>query len=369
MLHFIKRPKGILLFAVTAFLSVQLLSGCAPRGGGVDPSLTGQIPNQPASQISIQHAIDVQNQFTPALMKIPGVNGTGVGQEGSVPVVYIFTNRESVAGIPAKLADVATHIEYVGTVYALDETDPYKGSGGGGGKSSGFTATYRNPMWSGVSVGNDNECASGTISCVLAVGTTQYILSNNHVFARENAASLGEQIDQPGRYDTKCGPSGGVASLVYFQPISFNSGTNTVDCAIAELLTAGMPATSTAAINKYTPAASPVAPIVNMAVEKTGRTTGLTSGKIGAINVTVSVQYSASNIATFTGQIYISGRFSSAGDSGSLIVTNDANHSPVGLLFAGSSNSTFGNRMIDVMNNLQAGFNSSIAIDGSPWGL
>ena len=34
---------------------------------------------------------------------------------------------------------------------------------------------------------------------------TIYALSNNHVFARENAASLGETIYQPGRYDLNCG--------------------------------------------------------------------------------------------------------------------------------------------------------------------
>src|SRR3989449_418183 len=43
--------------------------------------------------------------------------------------------------------------------------------------------------------------------------------------------------------------------------------------------------------------------------------------------------------------------FSGGGDSGSLIVTDDQNRSPVGLLFAGSSTQTIANRIDLVLNN------------------
>ncbi|MFI5264897.1 MAG: hypothetical protein ACHQM6_10320, partial [Candidatus Kapaibacterium sp.] len=82
------------------------------------------------------------------------------------------------------------------------------------------------------------------------------------------------------------------------------------------------------------------------------RTTGLTSDKISAINVTSNVSYGNGKTAKFTGQIMItSTTFSAAGDSGSLIV-DDSNDDPVGLLFAGSSTSTIANPIGTVFSDL-----------------
>jgi len=65
-------------------------------------------------------------------------------------------------------------------------------------------------------------------------------------------------------------------------------------------------------------------------------------------------------LARFVDQIGISdGSFSDGGDSGSLIVTNDAGKNPVGLLFAGSSTRTIANPIDDVL----AAFNVTITAD------
>jgi hypothetical protein len=82
-----------------------------------------------------------------------------------------------------------------------------------------------------------------------------------------------------------------------------------------------------------------------MEVQKYGRTTRLTHGTITGLNSTILVQYSA-HFAIFTGQIMIQGTdtsFSAGGDSGSLVVTDDTTCNPVGLLFAGSSTTTYAN--------------------------
>jgi len=47
-----------------------------------------------------------------------------------------------------------------------------------------------------------------------------------------------------------------------------------------------------------------------------------------------------------------SSTFSAGGDSGSLIVTNNASHNPVALLFAGSSSTTIGNPIGEVLTKL-----------------
>jgi hypothetical protein len=72
------------------------------------------------------------------------------------------------------------------------------------------------------------------------------------------------------------------------------------------------------------------------------------------------VQYE-SGVATFVNQVVVSGRkgaFSKAGDSGSLIVTDDANANPVALLFAGGQTSTIGNPIDAVLSAL------GVTIDG-----
>jgi hypothetical protein len=96
---------------------------------------------------------------------------------------------------------------------------------------------------------------------------------------------------------------------------------------------------------------------------KYGRTTGLTKGRVDAINATVDVGYST-GVARFTGQIIIRpGSFSAGGDSGSLIVSNERGSEkkkPVGLLFAGSSFFTVANPIGLVLE----AFDPDIAIDG-----
>jgi hypothetical protein len=81
---------------------------------------------------------------------------------------------------------------------------------------------------------------------------------------------------------------------------------------------------------------------------------------VSSVNATVNVSYSG-GVATFTGQVVIAGSrgaFSKQGDSGSLIVTDDGQASPVALLFAGSNTVTIGNRIQDVLSAM------SVSIDG-----
>jgi hypothetical protein len=338
------RANWFISLAITALLTVGMLSGCKESNSSA-PTSTVQTPDP--STIDLSHAIDVQNRHTDEMLAIRGVNGTGVGLEGSTPVVYVFTQDEHVANIPAQLEDVKTHIEYIGTVIAL-----------AGKPVAGYKGLSRNPMVSGYGAGPDtitnSQCFVGTMACVVKSNTsdTYYSLSNNHVYARINAATIGERIDQPGRVDAvpACSQTGKVASLANFVPIvmgTTSSVNNKVDCAIAELTVSA----TTRAAGGYTPSTTTVNPAVNMGVKKSGRTTGLTTGSISAINVTISVNYGVGT-ARFIGQVMISGKFSDSGDSGSLIVTNNNAANPVALLFAGSTNSTIANPINDVLSAL-----------------
>ena len=78
-------------------------------------------------------------------------------------------------------------------------------------------------------------------------------------------------------------------------------------------------------------------------------TTGLTSGEITQVDATVRVGYGMGNTATFTDQL-IAGPMSSGGDSGSAVLDEDDR--VVGLLFAGSAQTTVMNRIQNVLDAL-----------------
>lgn len=230
------------------------------------------------------------------------------------------------------------------------------------------------PIQLGTSGGNINDrsrlyCCSGTLgSLVEDSAGFQYILSNNHVLGRVNSGALGDDVNQPGQIDQNCGQTGIVADLSVFVPIKFKKGNNvplnTVDCAIAAVRD-GAVRVDGSILDIGPVSADIVGAFVGQSVQKSGRTTGWTSGSVAAVNVTVDVGYSAqcggasNQIARFVNQIRVTpGTFSAGGDSGSLIVENgsvsptDGLPRAVGLLFAGSSTSTIANPIGPVLNSL-----------------
>jgi hypothetical protein len=224
--------------------------------------------------------------------------------------------------------------------------------------------TNRN-MHFGVSGGNVNDitrafCCSGTLGSLVSAGGTQYILSNNHVLARQDQAAPGEDISQPGLIDNGCRP----ATIVADYSAAVMLGNN-VDCAVAAVRAGQMDATGfIEGLNGTggTSSTAIVSPSVGMAVQKSGRTTGHTTGTIGSINTSVSVQYQLQcgkgrkYTLSYTNQVVInSSSFSAGGDSGSLILTNGGSCAhPVALLFAGSSTDTIGNPIGEVLTKLSA---------------
>jgi hypothetical protein len=237
------------------------------------------------------------------------------------------------------------------------------------------------PIKLGTSGGNINdedatECAGGTLGSLVVRAGTQYILSDNHILARSDAASLGEAIIQPGLIDTPspCVASSGsnvVAHLSQF--INIEQPNPPADAAIAQVVTSPASVDSSGTIIELgdsTPngvptdeaPASTILPVSSLvpnttAVAKSGRSTALTCSTIEAVNVDASVQYQrglggSSFTALYHNQISVNGgTFSAAGDSGSLIVSQ-AGAQPVALLYAGSSTDTIGAPVATVLANL-----------------
>jgi hypothetical protein len=224
------------------------------------------------------------------------------------------------------------------------------------------TARFGRPVPIGVSIGNIGECSAGTLGALVRKGTATYVLSNNHVLALENHAPIGSGILQPGRYDTNCASASNdiIATLSQFVTLKFDGSNNTVDAAIAALQSNSV-GNATFTGGYGIPSSTTVTAAVNQAVQKCGRTTKCTHGTVGAINATVNVNYGASGVAKFVNQVVITGKqgsFSKAGDSGSLIVTDNSAANPVALLFAGGQTTTIGNPIGPVLQSL------GITIDG-----
>jgi hypothetical protein len=244
-----------------------------------------------------------------------------------------------------------------------------KGSADGGANHQGRNSHF------GVSGGNVNDitkrfCCSGTLGALLTDGTTSYILSNNHVLGLSGNANAGDDISQPGLIDNGCRISTVVADFTAAPPL----GSSNVDAAVAQLRPGTMDESGFIE-DIGVPSSMVRTPTVGLSVAKSGRTTGFTTGTIGSINTSVSVQYQASCgqgkkfVVSYTNQVVInSSTFSAGGDSGSLIVTNDSNHQPVALLFAGSSTTTIGNPMGQVIDRISAALGSTVSVAGTTQG-
>ena len=208
------------------------------------------------------------------------------------------------------------------------------------------------PVEGGYSVGH-HRVTAGTMatavydaSAFTGIPRRYYILSNNHVLANSNLARIGDPILQPGRADGGRLPGDRIGRLSRFVPIRFNGRPNLVDAAIAEadfhdidreIYWIGY----VRGVRRLT--------TIGVIVQKTGRTTNYTTGRVTNLNAMVNVNYGGGRVARMVRQI-VTTNMSAPGDSGSCLC--DMNGNAVGLLFAGSSRVTIHNQMTFVQNLL-----------------
>ena len=316
---------------------------------------------------TFERAKEIQEKHTGRLMAIEGVVGTAVGIDpDNRHEVKVFVERLEVAGVPNKLDEVPVEVVVTGKIYALKP----------GEKPTAHrvnpAARFPRPVPIGVSTGHP-AITAGTIGCrVKDASGKVYALSNNHIYANENMAAIGDNVLQPGTYDGGKNPQDAIGTLSDFEYIVFyNSAnppnpipTNTIDAAIALSSTTNL-GNATPSNGYGKPKSTTASAYAGMQVQKYGRTTALTQGKVYATNATVNVIYDEQQhrMARFVGQIIITpGAFSAGGDSGSLVVKKDRNPSennkPIGLLFAGSQTFTVANPINEVLSTF------GVSVDG-----
>jgi hypothetical protein len=315
---------------------------------------------------------EVKEKFETFLLKRANVVGVGVGkkivrgQETEDLAVVVFVERKLPESqlkkkdvIPKTLDEVTTDVVQTGRLKALALSPG----------PPGRTDRWR-PAPGGVSVGHVRITA-GTLGGVVRRGGERLILSNNHVLANSNDARPGDLVLQPGPADS--GTRGdALAALDRFVEIRFEDTRgvfaflrhlakrigirlaprrrgNFVDAATARPLRGELVADTILGLEWSRGHAEVEA---GATVRKSGRTTGVTEGRVLATGVTVQVDYS-DRVATFEDQV-VAGPMSQGGDSGSLVV--DVQGRTVGLLFAGSETTTAFNRASRVAEALGVEF-------------
>jgi hypothetical protein len=327
------RSLKMRLSVALALLAILVAASLATSSAASDPS-------------GLQRAVLVQEQRSDGLLASDAVVGTGVSRDGSgEPEIVVFAERAT--AVPSTLGGVPVDVEVTGPITSVKAAAPQKGPGGTAKVSPPSpTSRFARPVPIGVSTGNAGECSAGTIGArVKDSSGNVYALSNNHVYALENKAPIGSQVLQPGLYDTGCAYNAAnvIGTLSNFSPITFSSSaSNVVDAATASTTTANL-GNSTPANGYGAPSSATQAATVGLAVQKYGRTSSLTTGTVTAVNGIVEVDYGAAGTARFVSQVIVqsSKPFLKSGDSGSLLVTNNAAANPVGLLFASGSSGKF----------------------------
>lgn len=223
------------------------------------------------------------------------------------------------------------------------------------------------PLRIGCSIGH-RQVTAGTLGCFVKSDTGRVsVISNNHVLAVTNRATVGDPIVQPGRSDGGIDPTHRIGTLQQFVPIGFGATTrNFIDAALASVL----PAVKVETTIYDGPTAlghvgsRPKEIDLGETVIKVGRTTGFTRGRVQAVNVNnlyvAMSSHGNEHLARFDGQIAIEGAnggaFSKPGDSGSLIMAED--FSPYGLLFAGGKTGGSNGQGLTFANPIEAVFTS-----------
>jgi hypothetical protein len=256
--------------------------------------------------------------------------------------------RHSPKGYPGRSAAL------VGFLLALLSASPLL--------AADHTAAQQFPIQFGTTGGNArdetrNFCCGGTLGALVLLDGIPQVLSNNHVIARAGLAAPGEAIIDPGLIDNNCS-TGGARRVAVFHRNWVPLGQQNVDVAVARALRGKVDPSGTI-MDLGVPCTSVEQAAVGMTVTKSGRTTGVTTGTVQAIDAQIMVDYrphcgtGAAITRSYDNQlIIVPAAFSAPGDSGSLVVSTGLH--PVGLLYAGSDTTTVAHPFQDVIDAFAA---------------
>ena len=283
---------------------------------------------------SISEARKVKEKYESQLRAIPGV--IGVGYNGSINVYVEKLTSEISAFIPSSIDGVRVNIKETGGKFRLLSLVPVTAI------YAGRVGRFR-PAPGGVSVGHP-EVTAGTLTCRAKDKVTDEVfgLSNNHIVAldwgEKHIGKKGDPTLQPGVYDGGKLPDDKIGELERWEPVRAGEG-NLIDAGLFY---------SDKLSSKIEEIGEPdqcIEPYVGMKVVKSGRSSGITYGKIIDVDATVDVE--GYGVCRFVNQVLIEPAVIIPGDSGSWIGEADSFRS-VAHGFAGSPLISVASRVSEV---------------------
>ncbi len=205
-------------------LGASFWTGCSDRS---PDALTGPLAQRPLDLDrgqDIHTVVAVHKRRSAELLRIPGVVGTAVGllPNGKLGLKVLLA-RHDVTGLPSVLDGIPVTAQVTGMIVAF--SDPTK---------------RQRPAPLGFSVGHPAITAGSIGARVVDGSGNVYVLSNNHVLANSNDATIGDAALQPGPYDGGTAPADQIGTLAAFNTIDFSGGANTIDAAIARSSTTNL---------------------------------------------------------------------------------------------------------------------------------
>ncbi|GBF32823.1 hypothetical protein DCCM_1019 [Desulfocucumis palustris] len=318
------------------------------------------------------------------LLNKKNVIGVGVGykqvgmERSKKPALIVFVEKKEDAEalpkdhlIPADVEGAVTDVIEIGPVRLLD-----------------IRTEKARPAKPGMSIGH-YKITAGTFGAVVRDLKTgeKLILSNNHILANatngsDGRSQIGDAIYQPGVFDggkesdriatlykfiplqrqsgeSKCPVAAGIAGVgnalirlvrpnYRMKLVKFYNTPNIIDAALARPVDPGLVEDDILEIGRVEGLKTVT---IEDRVNKSGRSSGLSSGEVTALGVTLQVQLNDEEFGLFSDQVVCDMR-SQGGDSGSLVL--DDSRRAVGLLFAGSDNFTVFNHINNVLSALEA---------------
>jgi len=330
---------------------------------------------------TIEQILKIQSKVQPKLMKKNNVIGVGIGfketkgQKTERLSLVVFVKKKKVLSelaskdiIPIEIKGIVTDVKEAGNI----------------------TIHGSSQVQVGDSIGHYLSSIDGTFAAVVrdVSSKSKLILSSNHILANWNNAQKGDAILHPSPIAGGIMPQDRIAELERFIYIRFEGGDDDNGegiCPIAKGLTGIanfianilgskyrlIPMRIVQAANEADAAVAkplneddiadiiPDIGVVNdtsdpelgRSVRKRGRTTGITTGIIQALNVTIQIGFGGGRTATFKNQV-VTSEMSQPGDSACLLLESSTNKA-VGLSLAGSDTVTVWSpikRILELMN-------------------
>lgn len=338
-------------------LSLSTLAGLALLLVALSASPAGLDPRRAALRGEVERLRLIQSRHEAALLGLPGVHGMGTCLDAALkwPVFVV------VVGEGGPLPPVPATIE--GVPVRVERRPPLRLHNGAPGCAAPCHANLQPPP---VRMGNSGgwelggACTLGFKACDLGTGRMVFV-TNSHcntfpgTCQQPELGNLGWR--HPGPQDDPAGSGYDIGDISGHAAPSCGSNNNLTD---ATKVDSPSTLTSIAVRDVDYLYAAPGDPLPGDPVQKSGRTTGLTTGEIDCVNFTVDVPEGAFCCGALTMKQQIRWQGDDAndfGDSGSALLSTGAEPRVLGLHWAGDGEVGYANHVDNVLAALNLTLN------------